>query len=78
MRAFVFRLALALGKTLGELAAMPSEELTQWVAFYLWENAGAPVEKKQTREEQQAVFRDIVAALTHGRGPHGAANRRPA
>lgn len=34
MRAFAFRLALALGKTLAELGRMPAAEFAEWLAYY--------------------------------------------
>ena len=59
----MFRLALALGKTLGELSAMPSSELTEWAAFYLWEQGGAATQPKvQSPADQRAVLEMFVAA----------------
>ena len=34
MRAFVFRLALALGRTVTELSKMPAAEFAEWLAYY--------------------------------------------
>jgi len=34
MRKFLFRLALALGKTVAEIEQIGSRELTEWIAYY--------------------------------------------
>jgi hypothetical protein len=47
---FAFRLARDLGKTVGELSSMTSEEFTYWMAFYDYENgqAAEQLRKKKT------------------------------
>ena len=39
MDAFDFVLAEALGKSLGEVWAMPNDEIVRWQAFYTWRKA---------------------------------------
>ena len=47
-RLFACRLAMALGKTLGEIATMPLSELTTWYAFYQLEPWGCDVEDQRS------------------------------
>ncbi|MEV5030989.1 hypothetical protein MRBLMC3_000143 [Sphingobium sp. LMC3-1-1.1] len=45
---FMCRLAMALGKTLGEIAAMPVSEFATWCAFYQLEPWGCHVEDQRS------------------------------
>lgn len=47
-RLFMCRLAMGLGKTLGEIATMPMSELTTWYAFYQLEPWGCDVEDQRS------------------------------
>ena len=50
-RLFICRLALALGKSLYEVAAMPLPEFTTWAAYYELEPWGCPVEDERSRNQ---------------------------
>jgi hypothetical protein len=45
---FLFVLARDLGKTVGELSTMTSEEFTHWMAFYNYQNQQIKKENKRT------------------------------
>lgn len=47
-RLFICRLALALGKSLSEIASMPMQEMIIWAAFYQLEPWGCPVEDQRS------------------------------
>lgn len=47
-RLFACRLALALGKSLSEIAAMPMSEMTTWYAFYQLEPWGCAVDDERS------------------------------
>jgi hypothetical protein len=48
---FVFRLARDLGKTVGELSSMTSEEFTYWMAFYDYENKQASEQIRKNKKK---------------------------
>jgi hypothetical protein len=70
----LFRLALAMGRTVGDLgAAMDSAELTEWLAFYDLEPWGCGVEDARTalvacllanqwkgKDDKPAAFEDFL------------------
>lgn len=47
-RLFACRLALALGKSLSEVMAMPMSEMTTWYAFYQLEPWGCPTDDERS------------------------------
>lgn len=57
---FLYRLALALGKTVTELQSIPSEELTTWQAYYSLEPFG------HWRTDLNAAYICSVLASCHG------------
>ena len=54
---FSCRLAMALGKTLAEVAAMPLTEFTTWYAFYELEPWGCPVEDQRAETQLNVMVR---------------------
>lgn len=61
---FLFRLALAIGRTVGELEqSLGAGELVEWMAYYALEPWG-----QRVSDYQQAVTAAVVANANRGRG----------
>jgi len=53
---FIFRLALALGKSLGEIGQLSHSELMMWRAYYDLEPWGCPVEDQRVAAQLELFF----------------------